>query len=206
MKTGSTRPICLFLISAVFFVSVVIIVIGIDFETMTIPDRFSIGGAFGGLALSFCFPSLHGLSEEPIMIERMSSAFTSLTGLLISSATLYWIGAVAERLMNKEALGQGDVKLLGFVGAFCGWRGRFVCYFGGALLGTVVLFPIMIITKFLKKSNTNQEPDQLGWGWRFLLVLFLVLLGFFYFLGLQVFVDDWFEGIISNFIFVFSTL
>ena len=95
------------------------------------------------------------------MIERMSSAFTSLTGLLISSSTLYWIGAVAERLMNKEALGQGDVKLLGFVGAFCGWQGGLFVIFGGALLGTVVLFPIMIISKFLKKSNANQEPDQL---------------------------------------------
>lgn len=205
MKSGYTTDLP-FLITAAFFVSVVIIVIGIDFETMTIPDRFSIGGALVGLALSFCFPSLHGLSEEPIMIERMSSAFSSLTGLLISSATLYWIGAVAERLMNKEALGQGDVKLLGFVGAFCGWQGGLFVIFGGALLGTVVLFPIMIISKFLKKSNANQESDQLGWGMEVPFGPFLGLAGLFYFLGLQEFVDDWFEGIISNFIFVFSTL
>ena len=33
------------------------------------------------------------------------------------------IGAIGEGLMRKEALGQGDVKMLGFVGAFCGWQG-----------------------------------------------------------------------------------
>lgn len=205
VKSGYTADLS-FCITALFFSSVLVIVIGIDFETMTIPDRFSIGGAMCGLIFSFCFPSLQGLADEPIMIERMSSAFISLTGLLVSSATLYWIGAVAERLMNKEALGQGDVKLLGFVGAFCGWQGGLFVIFGGALLGTVVLFPIMIISKFLKKSNANQEPDQLGWGMEVPFGPFLGLAGLFYFLGLQVFVDDWFEGIISNFIFVFSTL
>ena len=46
----------------------------------------------------------------------------AVVGLLFSSSILYWIGAVAERLMGKEALGQG-CWLLGFVGAFCGWQG-----------------------------------------------------------------------------------
>ena len=74
--------------------------------------------------------------------------------------------------------------------------------FGGALLGTVVLFPIMVISKFLKKSYANREPDRLGWGMEVPFGPFLGLAGLFYFLGLQVFVDDWFEGIISNFTFV----
>ena len=106
----------------------VIIVIGIDFETMTIPDRFSIGGALGGLVLSFCFPSLHGLSEQPIMIESVFVFhFPYRSSYFLGH--LYWIGAVAG-LMNKEALGQGDVKLLGFVGAFCGWQGGLFVIFG----------------------------------------------------------------------------
>ena len=89
---------------------------------MSIPDRFSIGGALLGVFFSFSFPSLHGFSTEPIFFERMSAVFSGIIGLLVSSAILFWIGAIGEGLMRKEALGQGDVKMLGFVGAFVDGR------------------------------------------------------------------------------------
>ena len=194
------------LCTALFFGSVLIVVIGIDFETMTIPDRFSIGGALAGLVFSFCFPSLHGLSSDPILIERLSAVIISVCGLLVSSSSLYWIGATAEKLMSKEALGQGDVKLLGFVGAFCGWQGGIFVIFGGALLGTLLLIPVMFFSKLRRISLANNKNDQLGWGMEIPFGPFLGLAALIYFLGMQEFVDGWFEGITSNFIFVFSAL
>ena len=190
--------------TALVFVSILIVVIGIDFETMTIPDRFSIGGAVAGLALSFSFPSLHGFSADAMLIERMSALFISVTGVLVSSASLYWIGAIAGRLMNKEALGQGDVKLLGFVGAFCGWEGGVFVIFGGAFLGTILLIPVMLFSKFSKVSHANNQQNQLGWGMEIPFGPFLGMAALIYFLGLREFVDGWLKGIISNFLFVFS--
>ena len=194
------------MLCGIFFTSVIIIVISIDFETMMIPNRFSIGGAVVGLIMSFCFPSLHGFSIEPIFIERMSSLFISFMGLLVSSAVLYWIGAVAETLMEKEALGQGDIKLLGLVGSFCGWQGGLFVIFGGALLGTIFLIPIFLITKYLKKEEVALEDKKVAWGMEIPFGPFLGIAALIYFLGLEIYVDAWFNGIFSNFIHFFSVL
>lgn len=194
------------LICGMVFVSFFIVIIAIDSETMTIPDRFSIGGALTGLIFSFCFPELHGFSIEPIFIERLSGLFTGMTGLLISSAILYWIGAIAERLMRKEALGQGDVKLLGLVGAFCGWQGGLFVIFGGALIGTALLIPVMVWNKFSGSVDGSDLEDHIGWGMEVPFGPFLGIAALAYFLVLQDFVNSWFDGIISNFMLIFSNL
>ncbi len=191
------------LLCSIFFTSTILAVIAIDFETMMIPDRFSMGGALVGLSFSFFFPVLHGFSLEPVLAERIAALFTGVTGLLISSSLLYWVGALGERLMNKEALGQGDVKLLGLVGVFCGWEGGLFVIFGGALLGTALLLPIMLWDS-LSKKKTDQDGNEFGWGVEVPFGPFLGAASLLYFLGFRKAVDTWFEEIITNFIHFFS--
>lgn len=194
------------LVSGMFFVTFLVVIIAVDYETMIIPDRFSIGGAFLGLIFSYCFPSLHGFSIEPLLIERISALFTAMIGLLISSSVLYWTGAIAERLMGKEALGQGDVKLLGFIGAFCGWQGGVFVIFGGAVIGTALLVPLMIYKKFFGSRYAATNEDNIDWGMEVPFGPFLGIAALLYFLGIRDLVEDWFEGIISNFMLMFSAL
>lgn len=191
------------LICSLLFTSMILAVIAIDFETMMIPDRFSMGGALVGVCLSFSFPIIHGFSNDSTATDRLGALFSSLTGLLISSSLLYWIGAVAERLMKKEALGQGDVKLLGFVGAFCGWKGGLFVIFGGALLGSALMIPVLFISNLIKKNKPENERS-FGWGLEIPFGPFLGAASLVYFLVLQELVDQWFDGIIANFIYFFS--
>ena len=148
---------------SIVFTSLLLVVSVIDAETMLIPDRFSIGGAFLGLILSFFFPILHGYSDNPLKGEMISGFFDSFMGMIISSSFLFWIGAIAERLLRREALGQGDVKLLGCIGAFCGWEGGVFSIFGGAVLGTSLMIPVVIFEKFFS-SKKHKNNDQVGWG------------------------------------------
>ncbi|MDV7398970.1 prepilin peptidase, partial [Arthrospira platensis SPKY1] len=62
-----------------------------------------------------------------------------MIGGLIGSALLLWIALGAEAILRKEAMGFGDVKLLGAIGAFCGWQGAVFAIFGGAVLGMLGL-------------------------------------------------------------------
>jgi len=144
------------------FSFILISIIIIDLETMTIPDRFSMGGALLGLALSFSFPSLHSI-ETTEGLARIHALFTSALGLLIGSSVLYWIGAFAYRIFDRDALGEGDVKLLGCVGAFCGWKGAIFTIFGGAMIGCALLIPLMIYQKLRTKASGG-KGDRVTWG------------------------------------------
>ena len=61
----------------------------------------------------------------------------ALLGLFVGSALVLWVALLAEALLRKEAMGFGDVKYLGALGAFVGWQGAVFAMFGGAVVGCV---------------------------------------------------------------------
>jgi leader peptidase (prepilin peptidase)/N-methyltransferase len=47
-------------------------------------------------------------------------------------------------LTKREGLGYGDGKLLSLIGALLGWRGMLFSLFGGAVLGTLLVLPVLV--------------------------------------------------------------
>ncbi|MCB1124649.1 MAG: A24 family peptidase, partial [Verrucomicrobiae bacterium] len=131
----------------------------IDLDHMIIPDRFSIGGLIVGIILSMVVPSLHGIEPGPGMLVAIQGMFVSMQGALIGSAIILWIMILAEVILKKEALGFGDVKLMGAIGAFCGWQGAFFALFGGAVLGTIAI-AILQVVKLLRPKKQSEEKDE----------------------------------------------
>ena len=127
---------------------------------MTIPDRFTIGGALLGLFLSYLYPSIQFV-DGVASSSRFEAFGHSLGGMLIGSSILYWIGVMAHGIFGREALGEGDVKLLGCIGAFCGWKGAIFAIFGGAMIGSFLLLPIIIFSR-LGWKKTKDEKSRLG--------------------------------------------
>jgi len=46
----------------------------------------------------------------------------SLMGIILGGGIFYLIAAGYALVRHKEGLGGGDIKLLGMIGAFIGWR------------------------------------------------------------------------------------
>lgn len=103
----------------------------VDFEHLIIPDRVTYGGIAAGLILSFLLPSLH----------NMPSPWLSLLWSVVGAAlgwTLLWLIAVLGRIaFRQEAMGFGDVKLMGAIGAFMGWKAILFTLMVSSLLGSV---------------------------------------------------------------------
>lgn len=132
----------------------------IDLDTMEIPDVFSIGGFVVGVVLSALLPTLHGFGGGGPLVDGMRAFFESIQGAFIGTGLILWFALLAEVLLRKEAMGFGDVKLMGAIGAFFGWQGAVFALFGGAVIGTIVLIPVMLV----QRVRGALEPRPVGSG------------------------------------------
>ena len=103
----------------------------VDFEHFIIPDSVSIGGMVVGPVLSALVPSLHAQEVWWRGLASSGIGLASGFGILLAIA---WLG---EKAFKKEAMGFGDVKLMGAIGAFLGWQGVVFTVFLSSLLGSV---------------------------------------------------------------------
>lgn len=143
----------------VIFAAALIAAAFIDFDTMEIPDRFTVGGFLVGLVASALLPSLHGGagSGYPV-IDAIRGLREGLLGAFVGSGLILWIALSAEAILRKEAMGFGDVKLMGAIGAFCGWQGAVFAFFGGAVLGCLLLVVIIPLQRFRKTEEGTRVP------------------------------------------------
>ncbi len=152
--------------------SIVICAHFIDHDHMIIPDVFTVGGAAAGLLLSMAVPALQGQSHEYMLIASVRSGLESVLGLFVGSSLVLWIALFAEALLKREAMGFGDVKYLGALGAFVGWKGAVFAMFGGAMLGCawfILAYAWKKITgrdapAALPAETAEGQPAELGFG------------------------------------------
>ncbi|MFT3783732.1 MAG: prepilin peptidase [Nibricoccus sp.] len=124
-------------LSGMVFVSILICATFIDLDHMIIPDTFTIWFGLIAVLLSWLVPALHVTPSGNFANDSLHSLFLSVKGLFIGSALVLWIALLAEMVLRREAMGFGDVKFVGMIGAFCGWQGAVCSIFGGAIVGTV---------------------------------------------------------------------
>jgi len=125
--------------------SSLIVITFIDFDHQIIPDIITLPGMLIGLSLAPFFMSALG-DALPFRLDRilphtgpyLAAFINSLIGLFLGGGPLYAIGWVWERLRHVEAMGGGDVKLMGMVGSFLGWKGALLTIMLGALAGSII--------------------------------------------------------------------
>lgn len=181
------------------FISLLICASFIDLDHMEIPDRFSMGAALLGFVLSVFFPSLHGHVESAPIINSMRAGLDSALGLLVGSGIILWIAIVAEKVLAKEAMGFGDVKLMGGIGAFLGWQGAVFAIFGGAVIGSIALALVMLAQNLFPRKLAKSGQQKAGFGQQTPFGPMLAAGAVLYALALKEPADQYFASIASVF-------
>jgi leader peptidase (prepilin peptidase)/N-methyltransferase len=190
------RAVC-----GMIFIGVLICATFIDLDHFIIPDAFTLGAGIAGLLLSILVPALHGQSGDIFILDSMRSGMIALQGLLLGSGLVLWIALIAEAVLKKEAMGFGDVKFVGMIGAFCGWRGAIFSIFGGAVVGTVwfalalvwqKIFPAQKTALPAESPDVEGQPASLGFGVHVPFGPMLAIAAALYFLWLHPWVDAYF--------------
>ena len=128
-----------------------------DARFYIIPDQFSWGGGFLGLALA-PFPG------GPTILE-------AIIGAGVGFGLLWLVAKVGSRLFKKDAMGGGDLKMMAMVGSFLGVPGVLLTLFLGALLGSVVFGPISWKTgKLVPFGIFLAVGASVSYGWGDLLI------------------------------------
>ena len=129
------------------FLSVIIILVFIDYHHQILPNILTLPGIIAGILLS-------PLQTTTVYADRLSwnacSLFGaenvqgmipwagSVLGAVIGGGTLFIVAFTYELIRRKQGLGMGDVKMIAMVGAFLGWRLTILTIFAGSFLGSIL--------------------------------------------------------------------
>ena len=136
----------------VFFTGALILGTFVDFDHLILPDRVTIGGMVAGPILSFACPELQGRSE------RVHALVLSLIGLAVGYGLLWLVATIGRLVLKREAMGMGDVKLLGAIGACLGWQAVLFTIFVSSLSGTLLGFTLIVLGKKELQSKIPYGP------------------------------------------------
>jgi leader peptidase (prepilin peptidase)/N-methyltransferase len=114
---------------------------------MEVYEAMVIGGICIGLVASWLVPGWQG--EQ----FRFESMLKGVFGMCFGSGLIFWIAVLGEMAFRREAIGTGDIKVIGMIGAFIGWKGCLWAIFGGCLLSATILLPVLLGAKIIKKEK-----------------------------------------------------
>lgn len=120
----------------------------VDIDEMWLPDRTTIGGMIIGVVLSGLFPAMHayhGLSGRIVewALPGLQNVYgisflKSVLGMGFGFGVLWLVSVIGRAALKKDAMGFGDVKLMGALGAFLGSEAVIFIVFISSLLGSII--------------------------------------------------------------------
>lgn len=124
----------------------------VDFKYKLIPDSISVGGIVAGLLIS--------------LIPGGLTPVQSIVGALVAGGGLYLLGLGATKVLHKDAMGFGDVKLLAGFGALMGLTRAVEVLVVASVLGILIMVPYGKIAerRAEKMADKNKGASEEGAG------------------------------------------
>ena len=104
----------------------------IDCDHLIIPDRVTFGAWIAGLLFSPLLPELHG------QLTAWAGFQAAVIGLAVGGGLLLAVSVIGRLIFRKDAMGLGDVKLLGGLGALLGWQAVLFIIVAASFFGSFV--------------------------------------------------------------------
>lgn len=122
----------------------------IDFDHQLLPDFTTVGGMILGVAeslVSTCFNFVYGDGVQASTWLKLTPLFWSLAGLVFGFGLLWLVRWVGSKAFKREAMGMGDVFLMGAVGALFGPVAVLVTLILSSVFGSIVGVALILLSK-----------------------------------------------------------
>ncbi len=124
-------PSALMIVRLLFGCAMIVLFV-IDLQHKILPNVITLPGIVVGFLLS----EVTGLGWV-----------SSLIGIAVGAGSLFTIAEAWYRLRHEEGLGMGDVKMLGMIGAFLGWKLVLVTLVLSSVAGSIVGVAVVVAKK-----------------------------------------------------------
>ena len=128
------------LLKFLILVPMLVCIFVIDYKHLIIPNRINLTMFEIGLVFTFIYG-----------INSLNSAIDMLLGMLVGGGIFLIITLIGGLIAGKEAMGFGDVKLMGAMGLFFGFRNMIVIAILSFLIGAIL--SIVLLATKIKKTN-----------------------------------------------------
>jgi leader peptidase (prepilin peptidase)/N-methyltransferase len=132
------------------FTGVLVVLSFIDLETLLLPDVITLP------AVAVFFLAGFGVHEAPWLARLVGAAAGYLFVRLIADFYYY--------VLKREGLGLGDGKLLALIGVALGWKALPLVVFSGAIAGSVVSIPVLLVTRRRRADGPSLRETQVPFG------------------------------------------
>lgn len=135
-------------LAASVMLPILLLLAACDIESLLVPDAPNFLLVLSGLAFSAALPSLHAIPPYSLpLAEHIMSLSESLLGVAVGTAITWWARTIGTAFAGQEAMGEADIILCAGLGAFGGWQGALFTFFGGAVLGLILVLPSLITAR-----------------------------------------------------------
>ena len=148
VSSGTTCAYVFFVI----FCCLLIVGSFVDLRLHIIPNEITYTGLILAPIASVVSVGLHDISGSLRFFvdsgnQWIASLLASLIGIFVSGGLIFLCGVFGKLVFRKDAMGFGDVKLMGVIGGFLGWKLAVATFFIAPFFGLLFGLPRLIFKK-----------------------------------------------------------
>jgi leader peptidase (prepilin peptidase) / N-methyltransferase len=136
----------------------------IDYDLIIIPDQITVTGMVFGIGLGTLAPWIRPVPAAAA--THLGGLGVGLLGLMIGAGLTQAIRVAGTAVFRREAMGFGDVTLMGMIGAFLGWQPVVLTIFAGAFFGLAHAFwkLAIYVRKWIRGGKLSSADRELPFG------------------------------------------
>ncbi len=127
----------------------------IDIEHWIIPDELTISVGVVGIILTLATGAAGATSVgfAGVAIASLKELLNGLIGAALGAFIFWIISIFGKKAFHKDAMGGGDIFLIGAIGFLVGWQGILMVIFIASLLGAIGGAITVLARKAMKKHD-----------------------------------------------------
>jgi leader peptidase (prepilin peptidase)/N-methyltransferase len=124
----------------------------VDLKFYIIPNEITYTGLILAPIAGLLCTGFHNLNSALGYFDNsanqwMASLEASMIGMFVAGGMIYLCGVIGKLVLRKDAMGFGDVKLMGVIGGFLGWKLAVATFFLAPFFGLLIGIPKLISKK-----------------------------------------------------------